>query len=378
MNMKAPDAGQNVIANLIPNEDQTFDFANLIGRVRPATNAHIEIIERGLTRAKFVHINVGSCFQPRTERSPFLYDEVVSMIRGAFDRNQQDRLLFSPVMDTPYNNTEWQTNVRNAMTGAFEAVGATSKPSVALIGHKKDFGTSFYLDMFPEWGSIGVENLFNNLSATMVREHLFETGGWDSAMVDYIPASTHGFIRDFVRTPDFKELLAEVDYYRDYRKAHAEAEALIEARLGYKTKIKHNTVDAMVVQSGHILLIQRKNLPGRGLMALPGGFLEDEEWNVDGFVRELREETKIKVPNAVIRGGMCGHMLADYPYRSMRGRVISNVYLVKLPDGPFPFVKGRSDAKLAMWVPLNEVRPENMFEDHYHIIQTLLAQLPHK
>lgn len=358
----------------------TYDFANFIGRFRPATKAHTDIITRALTSARFVHINVGSCFQPRTERSPFLFDEVVSMIRGAFPAHEQERLIFSPVMDSPYNNTEWQTNVQKAMTSAFERVGANSKPSVALIGHKKDFGTSFYLDMFPQWDSIGIDNLHDNLSATNIRDYLFDNGGkmgenFGEAFRDKVPLSTYAFLRDFTSTNAFRELLAEVEYYRNYRKAHEEAAALIKDRLGYATQIKHQTVDAMVVQSGHVLLIQRKALPGRGLMALPGGFLEDEEWHEDGFIRELREETKINVPNAVLRGGMVGSMLANYPHRSARGRVISQVYLIKLADGPLPKVKGRSDAKKAVWVPLADVQPENMFEDHYHIIQNLLPML---
>jgi len=278
-------------------------------------------------------------------------------------------------MDSPYNNTEWQTNVRTAMNGAFETVGAPSKPSVALIGHKKDFGTSFYLDMFPEWKSVGVENLHDNLSATQLRDHLFETHGWDNTFRDMVPSSTNAFIRDFIRTETARELFAEIDYYRDYRKVHDEAAELIAKKLKYKTAIKHQTVDAMIVRSGHVLLIQRKNLPGRGLMALPGGFLEDYEWHEDGWIRELREETKIDVPNAVLRGGYVDTMLANYPYRSARGRVVSQVYLIKLDDGPLPKVKGRSDAKVAMWVPLTDVRPDNMFEDHYFIIQHLLAKL---
>ncbi|MBD4036065.1 NUDIX domain-containing protein, partial [Xanthomonas citri pv. citri] len=85
------------------------------------------------------------------------------------------------------------------------------------------------------------------------------------------------------------------------------------------------------------------------LMALPGGFLDSGEWLDDAFIRELREETKIKVPSPVIRGSVFGTMVADYPHRSMRGRVISRVYGIKLPDGPLPEVKGRSDAKRAVW-----------------------------
>lgn len=352
-----------------------YDIANFIGRLRPATLAHTDIIQYGLTKARYVHIGVGSCFQPRTERSPFTYDEVVSMVRGAFAPDVQERLLFSPVMDSPYNDTRWQTNVRTALNDAVETIGAKSKPTIALLGHKKDYGTGFYLDMFPEWGSIGVDNLRNNLSATTMRDHLFNTHGWDDTFRDCVPASTHAFLKDFIRTQQCRELFAEVDYYRNYRAAHEEAAELIAQELGYKTQIKHSTVDSLVVVSGHVLLIERKNLPGRNLYAIPGGFLDDGEWLEDAMLRELKEETRIKVPPAVLRGGIRATMRADYPHRSARGRVISDVYLIKLEDGPLPVVKGRSDAKKAVWVPISDVRPDNMFEDHFFLLTHLLEQL---
>jgi bifunctional NMN adenylyltransferase/nudix hydrolase len=62
------------------------------------------------------------------------------------------------------------------------------------------------------------------------------------------------------------------------------------------------TVDAVVVQSGHVLLVKRKAMPGAGLWALPGGFLNQEETLLDGAIRELKEETKIKVPVPVLKG----------------------------------------------------------------------------
>lgn len=358
-----------------PDTGQKYTLTKFIGRMGPFSNAHKDIIDIALDRSEYVGLDIGSCFQPRVERTPFTFDERATMIRAAFPSNVQDRLLITPIMDSPYNNTEWQEAIQTSTLRALEDIGAPSKPSIALIGHKKDFGTSFYLDMFPQYSSIGVENLHDNLSATTLRDHLFDHKRWNGDLNHFVPSSTAAFLRDFSRGAAFEELLAEVDYYREYRRAHEDAAKLIEERLGYKTDIKHQTVDAMVLCAGHILLIERKNLPGRGLMALPGGFLDSGEWLDDAFIRELREETKIKVPSPVIRGSVFGDMIADYPYRSMRGRVISRVYGIKLPDGPLPEVKGRSDAKRAVWVPLAEVRPENMFEDHYHIIQHLKGRL---
>lgn len=358
-----------------PETGQKYTLTKFIGRMGPFSNAHKDIIDIALDRSEFVGLDIGSCFQPRVERTPFTFDERATMIRAAFPSNVQDRLLITPIMDTPYNNTQWQEAIQTSTLRALEDISAPSTPSIALIGHKKDFGTSFYLDMFPQYSSIGVENLHDNLSATTLREHLFDHRRWTGELNHFVPSSTAAFLRDFSRTTPFEEVLAEVDYYREYRGAHEEAAALIQKRLGYKTDIKHQTVDAFVVCAGHVLLIQRKNFPGRGLWALPGGFLDSGEWLDDAFIRELREETRIKVPTKVLRGSVFGTMTADYPHRSMRGRVISRVYGMKLDDGPLPEVKGRSDAKVARWVPLAEVRPDNMFEDHFHLIQTLKAQM---
>jgi len=133
------------------------------------------------------------------------------------------------------------------------------------------------------------------------------------------------------------------------------------------------TVDAVVVQSGHILLIERKAQPGKGLMALPGGFLDANETLKTAVIRELREETRIKVPAPVLAGSITKQQVFDDPYRSARGRTVTHAYLIELKDGELPKVKGGDDAAKAFWVPFAEIKPEMMFEDHFHIIQAMVG-----
>jgi bifunctional NMN adenylyltransferase/nudix hydrolase len=141
-------------------------------------------------------------------------------------------------------------------------------------------------------------------------------------------------------------------------------------------------VDAVVIQSGHILLVERKAEPGRGLLALPGGFVDQNERLLDAAIRELREETRLRVPDPVLRGSLgdrtkphlATHRIFDDPHRSLRGRTLTVAYLFRLEDRTeLPPVKGGDDAASAKWYPLAQLRCESMYEDHYHIIQTMLG-----
>jgi bifunctional NMN adenylyltransferase/nudix hydrolase len=66
----------------------------------------------------------------------------------------------------------------------------------------------------------------------------------------------------------------------------------------------------------------------------------------------------------------------DHPQRSLRGRIITHAYgfhLQKLDHTEsLQEVRGSDDAAKACWIPIHEVKREDMFEDHYDIIQTMV------
>jgi bifunctional NMN adenylyltransferase/nudix hydrolase len=137
-----------------------------------------------------------------------------------------------------------------------------------------------------------------------------------------------------------------------------------------------NTVDAVVIQSGHILIVKRGAMPGKGLWAMPGGYINPDEQLVQSMLRELREETKIQVDEWTLKQCIKKSETFADPHRSARGRVITHAFLIQLPDKKtLPRVKGSDDAEKAKWVPLADLRADNMFEDHYAIIRKLIAGL---
>jgi len=76
----------------------------------------------------------------------------------------------------------------------------------------------------------------------------------------------------------------------------------------------------------------------------------------------------------VLRGSLTSRDFFDDPHRSTRGRTITQAFRFDLrPDVELPKVKGSDDAAMALWVPLARIRSEEMFEDHYFIIQKMIG-----
>jgi bifunctional NMN adenylyltransferase/nudix hydrolase len=134
------------------------------------------------------------------------------------------------------------------------------------------------------------------------------------------------------------------------------------------------TGDAVVTQSGHVLLVERSARPGLGQWALPGGFVAPHERIVDGCLRKLREETGIKVPEPALRGAIRTSRVFDDPYRSTRGRTITHAFHIALrPELELPKLRAGQGARAVAWMPLSELDPRELFEDHAFIIQSLVA-----
>jgi bifunctional NMN adenylyltransferase/nudix hydrolase len=338
-----------------------YDLAVFVGRFSPLHLGHCAVIDAALEQAEHVCILVGSSFQPRNYRNPFLFQERSEMILGTY-AECRDRITVMALEDCIYNDGVWVQNVQACVADCIETVfGPGADPRITLIGHSKDH-SSFYLKMFPQWDSINVPGYESEefvLAATNIRNDFFLKQDVNE-LKRTLPGPVLDNMLKFMQTADYRDIREEYEFVQRYKQAWSAAP--------YAPTFV--TVDAVVVQSGHILLVQRKARPGLGLWALPGGFLEQGERIQDGVLRELREETRIKVPAPVLRGSIVAEKTFDDPHRSARGRTITHGFLIHLqPDVKLPQVKGSDDAAFAKWWPLAEVRSEMMFEDHYSIIQ---------
>jgi bifunctional NMN adenylyltransferase/nudix hydrolase len=284
------------------------------------------------------------------------------MIRGSVTPEESERIHVAPLMDIVYNDELWVRNVQATVNGYVTAHHGIphKQPKVGLIGHSKD-QSSYYLNLFPQWGAVEVDN-YKGISATPIRETIFADAVNNSELEQLLPSNVQDELKAFFTTSEYHEVKSEQAFVAKYKQAWSDAP--------YAPTFV--TVDAVVTQSGHVLMVERKARPGKGLLALPGGFVDHGEKLVDACLRELREETRLKVPAPVLNGSIKSQQVFDDPYRSARGRTITHAFYIELaPNKALPKVKGGDDAKHAMWVPLAELDPTQIFEDHYFIIQKM-------
>ena len=334
-----------------------YDTLVLIGRFQPLHTAHLEIIKRATALTDQLVIICGSANQPRTYKNPFTFEERAGMIRAA-TRGLNMQVYVEPNTDTIYNDQAWAVRVQGIVSKY-----ATLGGRVGIIGHKKD-DSSFYLDMFPQWGYEDVA-LVEFLSAVDIRDLYFKEQVNYKFIKGVLPETTYDFLLDFAHTEDYRQIIREREFIAEHNKQYA----------GLKYPPIFSTADAVVICSGHVLMIKRRAEPGKGLWALPGGYVNARtDKSVEAAaIRELREETQIKVPAPVLRGSIKRSKVFDAIDRSPRGRIITHAFHIELPDGELPKVKGSDDAEKARWVPIAEVRSEECFEDHYEIIQHFLG-----
>ena len=121
------------------------------------------------------------------------------------------------------------------------------------------------------------------------------------------------------------------------------------------------TADCIVItkeENAKVLLIQRGNEPDKGTWAFPGGFMNMDETTEQCAIRELEEETGLKVKDV--------HQIGAYSKvdRDPRGRTITVAYLAII-DKPISVV-GQDDAAKAEWWPISAL-PQLAF-DHNGIM----------
>ena len=184
----------------------------LIGRFQPLHNAHLEIIKRCTALTDQLVIVAGSAKQPRTYKNPFTFDERRQMILAA-TAGLSMRVYVEPNIDTIYNDQAWAVRIQGIQS-KYRILGTKD----AIIGHKKD-DSSFYLDMFPQWEYINVEQI-EPLSAVDIRDLYFRSDVNMNFIKSVVPDTTLTFLEQFKSTAEYAQIIREREFVANYKKQY--------------------------------------------------------------------------------------------------------------------------------------------------------------
>lgn len=122
-------------------------------------------------------------------------------------------------------------------------------------------------------------------------------------------------------------------------------------------------VGAVVIHKNRVLLVKRKNNPGKGFWAIPGGKLKFGENLKTAVEREIYEETGVKIKalepvhvfdmisNNKTDGDQLHYVIIDYNAEYLSG-----------------IIKAADDAEEAGWISAEEAEQLNLHSETYELL----------
>lgn len=301
----------------------------IIGRFQPLHSGHKSMIRQASKMFDQVVIIIGSAQRSRTMKNPWTVGERGEKIIQFLNFEGIENWTVTGAYDSKYSDAAWRTQINDIMV-RYAAIHS-AKP--VLAGYTKDGND--YLKWFPE---IEYQELKQEvqISATEVREHMLKH---DPRLLP-------------------PEVVQEAKYY--------EEEAKKFSVYPYPETLNFVCADVVLVCQGHVALINRKNYPGKGAWALPGGFKNNNETTYQCALREAKEEVGID-----LTGVPCYRdSVYDDPTRSPGIPRITSAFLFRLES--FPELNAADDAAEVQWFKFEYLKDIRMHDDHFDILHDML------
>lgn len=360
---------------------KVHDFIVYIGRFEPFHDGHMTTLRQAVEVGNEVIIVIGSANAARNPKNPWTAKERQDMIVESAIAEGIDvsKLSFIHAEDRRYKETKWISFIDGTVSDIIRSKTRKNDVSVALIGHEKDSSSYYLRQNFPKWSFVETGPYIKEtggkvVSSTKIRELMFE--GHLGYTESNVPRPVYDMLTKFVnKSPEYERLHNEYHYIL--------REEAVYAPLPFG--ITFQTVDSVVVQSGHVLLIQRGSELGHSLWALPGVHLGSNETMFDASIRAVLDETNLDVPLKAFKGSLTGKKEFDHPDRSLRARLttdrnrtLTTAFHYELDSSrPLP-VKGlRAGPGIltAWWYSFSQIERmrHQLFEDHADILDYFIG-----
>lgn len=323
-------------------------FGFLIGRFQTHVihQGHRELLQQSAQNCDHLIVLLGSANMPPSPKNPFSFKQRKWMISDFLNRLDIPYTIL-PLNDYKYNDSQWISDVNLCVETVVSYDSFLNRAKITLFGHQKE--DTNYLDWFPQYDKMLFQTK-TDISGTQVRNDALKN------VPEVFPNS----------------VLDDLTFY--------EKEKIRFADYPFKETLNFNCADAVVTCSGHILLIRRKFAPGAGSWALPGGFKNANETFLQCALRELDEETNIRVTEKVLLGSVVKSELFDSPTRSYgvpRNTLAVWFDIKPNPDGSLPRANGGDDAQETKWFQISDaMNTIAMYDDHKSIVSKMTGINP--
>lgn len=318
-----------------------------------------QVLSQALDSCDQVLVVLGSAGHSRDLYHPFDEEQREALIRAAVHPSQESRLRFVGIEDR-CDNARWNGAVLRAI---YELEHSRN---VAWFIGADDPAVRYYRESFDQLTLVEVDAQVTLPKDTFALACRYfgarDAGALEENLAEIVPLRALRLLQNWQATSSWwGALCLECREIRNYRAVYTEKRYL--------------TADAVVLCSGHVLLIQRREgAIGGGLWAMPGGFVDAHEMFYAAALRELEEETGLHIPLQEAAKMLRGFQVAEHPLRSPRARLVTQAAFFDLGDRPLPCVQGNDDASQAHWVPIEELRAltVQLFEDHAAVLDHFL------
>jgi mutator protein MutT len=105
-------------------------------------------------------------------------------------------------------------------------------------------------------------------------------------------------------------------------------------------------------ERGELLVERRGKEPAKGMLDLPGGFVDNDETAEEGIAREVREETGLEIVSADYLFSLPN----IYMYSGMEIHTLDVFFACRVVEGSQPVAA--DDATECFWLPIEEIHTE--------------------